>query len=675
MKTSFYIFFIIILVLVFTAPLIFNVNSSIYGFSQEKGDPLGTIWWIWWYSYAWGQGNSSSNVDLLNYPFGVELGDRPISPFLDYPVSFLNYFINNEIITYNLTLLVFMFLSGFCMYWVVSSMTRNRMAGIISAIIFAFSPNQLMHYGQHLGFSMSFLLPLYLMYLYKLLNNINYKNVLICSVLFSLLTLSNYYYGYFMTLLTIIWFFYMVFKNRQKTLNKRTIAIFTTGLAVCLVSILPFILPKIITQGSESFAHRSKDIFMYAARCRDYFMPCQYHPVFGQAEKTRFVFEKSLYVGYTALVLAIVSIVGRFRRKKEDVLVPICGITAILFFLFSLSPIIRIGSIAIPNLSFFAYKILPMFRVYSRMGYVVQLCVAVLAGYGIKYIGEICSPKKFLIFSNICIVLLVFEYIHMPPLHNISFTNTPSVYKWLEKESKDTVVVEYPFFSSIEAGNSEYLFWQTRHKKKIINGGSPGSLGDAFRKQCIRPWHAEGVQLLKYLGADFAIIHKYRYTKEELASISRNPTLIKYKEFPETIVYKIAAKSEDFVIVYWKKIAQWEKWADGRLWRWLGNNAVIWIGRNKEENKVNLLFNIIAFSKKRTLEIYINDIMVKTIKIGVVDNPLRSKRIILDNILLKKGENIVRFYCPEGEDKIGDILGTNDNRRVSFGITQLKIFR
>jgi hypothetical protein len=42
---------------------------------------------------------------------------------------------------------------------------------------------------------------------------------------------------------------------------------------------------------------------------------------------------------------------------------------------------------------------------------------------------------------------------------------------------------------------------------------------------------------------------------------------------------------------------------------------------------------------------------------------------------LKPGENIIRFFSPQGEIKIDDVLHNGDRRRVSFAFSNFKIRR
>lgn len=667
---------------IFTFPLVTKLTTSIYGFSKFRGDPFGTLWWIWWYRYAWVSKVSSSFIYLIAYPFGLDWSAHPTSPLLDYPVAILNFLINNEIITYNLVILLGFFLSAIFMFKLAKKIVKDINASILAGIIFAFCPNQLMQSAQHLGFSTPFWIIIYVFTLYKLSISINYRNMFLCSIAFSLVMLSNYYYGYFMAIFTLIWFSYMVVLKKRKFLTLRNLMIMSSGFILVLLIIAPFIMPKslLINDIKIGYTREFKDLFKYAARWWDYFLPSEFHPVFGKWTRCiidrlggRHYFERSLYIGYIPLFLAIVAIVKWWREERRNSIIPFFVFTSILFFIFSLKPIFQIGNIKIPNFSFFAYKLLPMFRVYSRMGIVVMLSIATLAAYGLKYIlGGIKKKWCKRAMGCFCIILVLFEYINFPPFHNIDLSMVPDVYQWLADESGDIVIVEYPFVRNIEETHSEYLFYQRIHKKKMVNGASEGTLGDAFRRECLYPNRLETAKLLAYLGADYMVIHKDKYSGSELEEIDKNPGLRIIKDFPEARIYEITAKSDNLTTVFWESFASWERWNDGNYWRWLGNNATIWIGV-KEPETVNIKFKILAFAKTRELQVYINDILIKNIEIASPSDSMFAQELLLENVALSSGENVIHFYTPQGETRIGDVLGNEDNRRVSFAISEFNI--
>jgi hypothetical protein len=670
-------FFAITLLLTF--PLIINLSKSIYGFHGFLGDPLGTVWWIWWHRHAFANGISSNFTSIIGYPFGVDRNSQPIAPLLDYPVALLNLLIKNEITTYNIFVISGFLLTAICAYYLVKYLTKNILSGILAGIIYGFCPNQLMHSAQHLGFALNLWIPLFVLCIFKLKDNPNYSRAIVCGVIYACCTLTNYYYGYFIAIFVILFllFWYKAFKN-----NIRYFLL--TGL-IALMIIFPFLLLLMFKQkGGVDFGHPAGDLIKYSARWYDYLLPSEFHPLLGKWAQLfeRHYFERSLYLGFLPAILALWGIV----KSKWDKTTLFFLIAAISFFVFSINPIFNIGRIKIPNLSFFAYKVLPMFRVYARMGIFVILSVSIMAGFGLKYILENNKTKiRRCFIVGFCIVFILFEFINFPPFHIVDLSKIPQVYEWLKEEPVNVAIAEYPFVRSIEAKQSEYLFYQRAHKRRLINGAPEGTIGDAFRKEIQYLQNEETTRLLAFLGVDYVIMHKDSYTDKELMQIRENKGLAFAQEFPDAVVYKIVARPGEIVTIFWNNFASWEKWDDGNLWRWIGNNAAIWVGNGRvkqqiadsveriERKKVDVSFKIISFAKERNLEIYVNGTLRKSVKNFPADNLSKAQEVEIKNVILSPGENIIKFYTPQGEDRIGDIMGNDDDRRVCFAISEFKM--
>lgn len=661
-----------------------NSGSKIYGWDQFKGDTCGTLWWIWWYGYAWGKGGSSDFVPILNYPFGVNRSVQPIAPFLNYPVAAVNFFLKDEIFTYNFVVLLSIILAALCMFVLVRYLTGCTSAGVFAGLVFGFCPNQLMQSAQHLGFAVSFWIPLFVLCLFRMKRRPCFISVVLCSLSAAAVILSNYYYGYFIFLFAILFILWWFITEGVDFLKIRALAI--AGV-LTVIFVLPFVFRFISGAGigGTGVAHPAADIVKYSARWWDFLIPGEFHPVFGgwsekwvtMHEGSRHFFERSLYLGFLPICLGLWAVI-----KKKDPVVVFFSITAIIFFIFSLSPVFCIFGLKIPNLSFFAYKVLPMFRVYARIGILVILSVAIIAGFGLKYILDGIKNKWGRgVVASLCVFIVLFEYLNFPPFHNVDLSKTPDVYEWLAGEPEGLVIVEYPFVRKIEPLHSEYLFYQRIHKKPLVNGARGGTLGDAFRWQMQNPDSLETAGLLAYLGADYMIVHKEFYNGKELKMIENNQGLRLLKDFNNVKVYNIVTEPESLVTVFWKNFGSWEKWDDGIYWRWMGNNATVWIGNGpvqmsdvkcqmSDKKEVAISFRILPFARDRELEVYVNNVLVKKLDIPVISGPEFAEKVVLEDILLQPGENTVRFYTPQGDDRIGDVLGNEDERKVSFAISE-----
>ncbi|UCD15920.1 MAG: hypothetical protein JSV34_02405, partial [Candidatus Omnitrophota bacterium] len=213
----------------------------------------------------------------------------------------------------------------------------------------------------------------------------------------------------------------------------------------------------------------------------------------------------------------------------------------VVAWLFSQPPWWKIGPLKIFMPSFFMYKILPPFRAYCRFGIVVMLAVAVLAGYGLKYILERfkTNSKKVLMTSLLCGVVL-FEFWNWPPFKVIDVSRAPQVYYWLGEQKEEFAIAEYPL--DIDLPNEIYKFYQIFHHKPIINGTIPGTGPNRIARTITKLSEPKTAATLKGLGVKYVLVHRGKYLDtellewaQELDKIPQNKGLKFVKDFlPQT---------------------------------------------------------------------------------------------------------------------------------------------
>jgi hypothetical protein len=102
--------------------------------------------------------------------------------------------------------------------------------------------------------------------------------------------------------------------------------------------------------------------------------------------------------------------------------------------------------------------------------------------------------------------------------------------------------------------------------------------------------------------------------------------------------------------------------------RWASNNVTIFI-HSSENRASNLSFNVVSFYKPRTLQIYLNDELIheQIIPTSFVEVEIPAKLI--------EGENILRFYTPDGCQRPVDIpeLKNKDPRCLSLAFQNVTI--
>jgi hypothetical protein len=115
---------------------------------------------------------------------------------------------------------------------------------------------------------------------------------------------------------------------------------------------------------------------------------------------------------------------------------------------------------------------------------------------------------------------------------------------------------------------------------------------------------------------------------------------------------------------HWHEFEQWQETPV----RWISNNATL-LSIPQKENISTLSLQILSFYKPRTLQVYLNDQLIHEQNI-----PTRFVEVEIP-VKLKEGENILRFYTPDGCKKPVDIpeLKNKDSRCLSLAFQNITI--
>ncbi|MBI4744912.1 MAG: hypothetical protein HY776_08900, partial [Actinobacteria bacterium] len=506
----------------------------------------------------------------------------------------------------------------------------------------------------------------------------------------------------------------------------QSLKIYFITFLISIIIIIPFILPILKTtlfvkkekKGvaskssyvSSAYKRPFSDLDMYSARVWDYLVPIADNPIFGRyTKKLRESYEPSdsgehgLYLGYTAIMLAVYGLIkwrrGRRtplysplirgtnplvsplgkggtedrRQKTEDrkgtpiippltkggeggFIISFFWIMFFVSFIWSSPPFIHIGKIAVPMPSYFMYPIFPMFRNYARFVVVTLLCLGILAGYGIKYLLEnVKSTKRKVLIVSLIVVFILAETINIPPFRNtdISAKTTPLVYKWLAKEKGDFIITEYPLIHIDAQGPYEYFFYQRVHKKRLFNGAPEGS------PEYSLAWYLKDISdmkapsAFKYLGIKYVIVHDDQYTRRELPVplVPPNSGFELVKTFKDTRVYQVVAKPSKVLFLHGSNFYPPEVFDDGKTRQWAGEEPyMIFLNydKNKKDVKADIKFSVMAFARERMLKISLSDYknVIKEVKI----EPFVSTDVVLKNLKFKFGENLILFSSPEKAD-------------------------
>ncbi|MDP2905001.1 MAG: hypothetical protein Q8O22_01690, partial [Candidatus Omnitrophota bacterium] len=436
----------------------------------------------------------------------------------------------------------------------------------------AFCPYHFARAWQHLSLVNIQWMPLYILTLIKLQEHPKYKNLFLSIGAIFLVISFEFHYTYFMYITSVLFLvycliFYKLPDARYWRFLKLTLLVMASGIVLIMSTAAGHSIKKVIFKRETiqplawNLVRPLDDLFFQSARPLSYFLPATAHPVFGGFTE-QFIgsslyggslTEHTLYLGWVPMILAFVAF--RTRRKnggarkqfpksgdcpfvRENFYIGFFIFLAIASWLFSQPPWWQIFGIKIYMPSFFMYKILPMFRAYCRFGIVLMLAVAVLAGFGLKYIlVRFKSQKAKAAIAFLFCGAVLFEFWNWPPYKVIDVSSFPAVYSWLAEQSADTVVAEYPL--DADSPNEMYKFYQTRHGKKIINGTNPGTHAHKVAQEIRDLSKSDTAGILKWMGAKYVIVHRAEFQdtgiiveQNELVRIPANPGLKLIKTFP-----------------------------------------------------------------------------------------------------------------------------------------------
>ena len=539
-------------------PLVFNMGRYIPGFNSSD-EPFAVISELWLFKYCQQKGLDLKKCDFTAYPFGVNLRDYTGSSYLWESIKKGLTFLTNHIFTFSLLVLLSFVFAGWFTYLLVYWITRSNPAAIFSGIIFAFCPYHFARSWQHLALSQIQWMPLYLLSLFSLKDKPGAKNTLLATLALFLVISCNFYYAYLMAIATFGFLMFAVVREKKNPKQ-----VFNFYLKFCIVSLIALILifPSLWeaykTKGQISdetplehnITHRPfEDLFIQSAKPLSYLLPATAHPLFGKFSECligsslygQSLTEHTLYLGWAPLILAFIAFKrrGRLRKAQSDnFYISFFVLLAVTAWIFSQPPWWDIFGFKLYMPAFFMYKILPMFRAYCRFGIVMMLAVAVLAGFGLKFILErFKSQKTKVAVTALFCALVLFEFWNYPPFKVIDLSKVPQVYYWLKEQPGGIVIAEYP----LDAGspNELYKFFQTVHEKKIINGTTPGTHANKVAQAIRRLSEPHTAGILKWMGVKYVLAHKEDYLKtdliedrQDLEEFPKNPELKFVKSFP-----------------------------------------------------------------------------------------------------------------------------------------------
>lgn len=507
--------------------------------------------------YAW---NLSHNADNWFKGFDSLLNTNifyPLTNTIAYSDTLWgqSFFINpiiwithNPVLAENIAILLSFPLSAIAMFLLSFYLTKNIAASFISGIFFAFSYPRLSQIG-HLPMISSQWLPLFLLYLFKFLEDGKRKNFILLCLWYVLSITSSIYFGVFLIPITVI----IIIADFIKHIYLHTVYKYKNKAITVLPVIIPFILvlgiailPYIRLKAENPDIKRSVDDLTHLrASLRDYasVLPTSLN-TFKLPTNTN---EHVLFPSFTLLFLASFGLVTSHKRTRY--MMSIVVLIAVSSFILSLGneQSFTLGSFSTGTVKmpyYYLYKFFPVFqivRVPARFSIFIILSLSVLAAWGI---ARIMTRNKSKWVTGIILCTFIIEvwqtdtpFVTIPTKQSI-----PEVYTWIRKQPEPMIVAELPvslFYhgSSMEnqlympfsaLGNSDTyaletyrVYFSAFHKKRIINGYS-GFLPESYNRltETLEGFPSElSIKALQDIGVTHAVVHIRQYENEKRSKI------------------------------------------------------------------------------------------------------------------------------------------------------------
>jgi len=524
-------FIFIFLAMIFTYPIILNLDKIPIGLDHGQN-----IWNFWWFKKSLLELQLPTvYTDYIYYPYGVPLvfsTTTELNSLISIPLQTIFGLVE----TYNLILIFMFVLSGVSTFLLVRYLTKCKLSAFISAFIFAFSPYLIARiWGGHLNMLSVGWIPLYVLFLIKMFKEPCKKNVFFASLFLSFTCFSSWQYGIFMFVFTAFYLLYNIIFNRRKILNKKSIINFSLLVLFFFIITSPFLIPKIsfiIDNPYRILKVHQAESNILSLDLLSPISPSQtqtisdFLPDYTMQYKYTTPWENTGYIGFTVIILMIISIFIFLKYKKKNT-IGFWIFSFIMFFLLTLGSYLYIGgseitifgsSIPMPyNLFRDYFPLFSMGRGPSRFIVLVVLSASIIVGFGLREIfskiSTVFSEKKLIsferklsnslikkfnkikkiryfkkyVFSNkdiklgkyllkhfskfvkiiifiFIIYLIFFEYSPKP----ITIADAPlssKFYYTIAEDKEDYAIANFP-----GGVNALSMYYQTIHGKKIISG-------------------------------------------------------------------------------------------------------------------------------------------------------------------------------------------------------------
>jgi hypothetical protein len=536
-----------------------------------------------------------------------------------------------------------------------------RLAPVASALValaFAFSPFHLAQAAYHPHVAQVQWIPLYLLALWRSLDDASPIRLLWLALAVVAVTWSNFYGGLIAAVLTpIAMAAYWWFRSRGGTDAGRHV-IRTGGLLASLaiggMAYLWWTAPAVLT-GPSAFAFSKSDLFVYSAKWWSYAVPPVASPWLGDFARRIWVawdvhtgvLEQQVSVGVGVIVLGLVAVAGCLNRREPAAarrLVLLLSLLAFVALVCSLSPERTINGVRFVRPSALLYEVAPMFRAYARFGVVVQLMAVLLAGVGFERLwrsGRVATRAVAL--TLVCVAAA--EYAVLPTALSRDVLPT-AAHRWVVQQGDSVRALD----CSPLTVESSSVVWLTGQRIRMagddtdcLEPGLPGRLAaEGYTHLLVRPGSRAGrLWAVRPPAGGLRLAADMDGTRVFEVTASIPP------------VYTAATGG------FFSREVDPE-----RTWQWMGD-AASWAVVNTGDKAIvaGLTVELQAFGALRHLQLTLDGRDVGVLTVG-----MERRFHAVPPFALPPGRHTLAFVPREPPVLADTLLHNGDDRRLSFAV-------
>jgi len=562
-----FLFYLVVAVVV-TWPLLPNISTHLNGSST---DALLHYWNGWWVLQAIRDGISPFTTNLLFHPDGVSLVHHNFAWLNILPWLALQLVID-DIAAYNLVLILALASGGFATFYLTNELTGNRIASLISGLIYLSWPYRLSQLD-HPNLITTQWIVFFLLFLVYTTRYSRLRDGILAGVCFALVGYTRWQLLIPAAVMGgIIVLFDLTDRAKLNSNWKPLLAGFITAIVLLIPASLLMFGEQSSTQSTLDSLLREGEESTMQTDLLAYLIPSQSHPAFGNiSEKLydRLYESRSLsrrfpaYIGGSVVILALLGIWYARRKSMPWFLM------SVIFILLASGHTWKFNGRLYSGIPTFYQMLEPLYvfrlmRVPDRYNMFLALPIAVLAGYGTLYLlkkAELFNKSVVISLAFLIGGVIAFEYFSAPI--NQHEARLSKFYESLSNQTSNGAILDLPI-NSIKSKRN--MFAQTIHNRPIVFGHvSREPLGayeyidqNVFlsglrQSNEMSPWLTDVSEELNSLAKDnieFIVMHKDQITPDRIEHWKRFLPFDPVFEDESVVAYSTTpALDEDFVLL------------------------------------------------------------------------------------------------------------------------------